>query len=236
MNTIATAPAPAFSESLRRGTKAYDLLAAAPLMVGYALSAAGNLGAVAHGLAHFSLARPNVTLALTIISKLGGVTLLTLFMAMLLLRRPPISKACGWAPRIAALVGTYLSMGILMLNPIHASAAVLAISTAMMFGGTAFAIYSILYLGRSFSLMAEARKLVTSGPYSRIRHPLYAGEEIAILGAFLQYVSPLATLLLALQIAAQVYRMSCEEDVLAGAFPDYVSYKSRTFRLIPGIY
>ena len=84
--------------------------------------------------------------------------------------------------------------------------------------------------------MAEARELVTGGPYARVRHPLYVGEGVAIIGATLQFISPLALALLALQICCQLYRMRCEEAVLEGAFPAYAEYRSRTARLLPGVY
>ena len=100
----------------------------------------------------------------------------------------------------------------------------------------AFASYAIAFLGRSFSLMPEARELVTGGPYSRLRHPLYVGEELAVIGAAVQFISPLALVLLALQICCQLYRMHCEESVLEKTFPAYGAYRARTARLIPGIY
>ena len=44
-------------------------------------------------------------------------------------------------------------------------------------------------VGRSVSVMPEARKLVTSGLYRHIRRPLYLVEEIGVLGLFLQFRS-----------------------------------------------
>jgi protein-S-isoprenylcysteine O-methyltransferase Ste14 len=53
----------------------------------------------------------------------------------------------------------------------------------------------IFHLGRSFSVVPQARGLVRGGPYSFVRHPLYLAEEIALLGILLQFYS-LATLTL----------------------------------------
>jgi len=52
--------------------------------------------------------------------------------------------------------------------------------------GNAGSIIALRQLGRSFSVMAEARQLVTSGLYRFVRHPLYLTEEIAIIGVFVQ--------------------------------------------------
>src|SRR6476620_11055473 len=90
----------------------------------------------------------------------------------------------------------------------------------------------LLWLGRSFSTMPEARRLVTSGPYRYMRHPLYLTEEIAVIGVLLQYRSPAAFALVALQMALQVRRMLCEEQVLGETFPEYEQYCANTPRLV----
>jgi protein-S-isoprenylcysteine O-methyltransferase Ste14 len=77
---------------------------------------------------------------------------------------------------------------------------------------------------------------VTDGPYAHIRHPLYLGEAVSLLGFTLQFASPLALAIFAVQIGFQLMRMKNEEGVLEGLFPEYVHYKGRTARLIPGLY
>jgi protein-S-isoprenylcysteine O-methyltransferase Ste14 len=84
--------------------------------------------------------------------------------------------------------------------------------------------------------MPEARRLVTAGIYSKIRHPLYVAEAVAALGVLLQYRSVGAALLVAGQFAVQLWRMHEEEKVLEAQFPDYADYRRRTARLIPGVY
>jgi protein-S-isoprenylcysteine O-methyltransferase Ste14 len=91
----------------------------------------------------------------------------------------------------------------------------------------------LLNLGRSFSIIPQARALVTTGPYAIVRHPLYLAEEIAIVGAVVQFYSPAALILLAVHIGLQLMRISFEEELLSQAFPDYGSYAGRTPRLIP---
>ena len=111
-----------------------------------------------------------------------------------------------------------------------------AVSLALLVAGHFLCAVTLLQLGRSFSVMPEARKLVTAGLYSRIRHPLYMAETVAVLGVFLQYRSLGAALLVAAQFAVQLWRMREEEKVLEAQFPDYAEYRARTARLLPGVY
>ena len=84
--------------------------------------------------------------------------------------------------------------------------------------------------------MAEARKLVTHGPYRLVRHPLYLAEEVATIGIFLQFLSWPAAAVLALHFGFQIARMLNEERVLGEAFPEYADYARRTARLMPGVW
>jgi len=111
-----------------------------------------------------------------------------------------------------------------------------ALSTGLILCGNAFAIAVLFRLGRSFSVMAEARGLVTGGIYRHIRHPLYLAEEIAAVGCAIQFFSLWALLLLCVQLGFQLRRMTNEERVLEHRFPEYARYRQTTARLIPRIY
>ena len=106
----------------------------------------------------------------------------------------------------------------------------------MLLAGIIFATCALIVLGRSISLLPEARRLVTSGPYALVRHPLYLGEMVAIAGIALQHLSAWALLLLVLIWALQLQRMKYEELVLFQSFPEYGDYMARTARLVPGVY
>lgn len=220
----------------RRGSKAYDLMAAIPLVVIYAVGALGQFNQLAGNLAKLNLGEPNFTLAITILSQLATILFAVLIIGLLFARTPPRSSAKGLTPRIMAILGTYFMVGVLLMPRRELSPTALAISTALILGGMAFAVYALLYLGRSVSVMAEARRLVTGGPYRFVRHPLYLGEEVVVLGTLIQFFSPWAVLILALQIACQLYRMHREEQVLAASFPEYVAYEQSTWRILPGVY
>lgn len=172
-----------------------------------------------------------------LVSRICLFAFFTLIAWLTLVRTRPLARAEGLQPRLSALAGCYLLYGLAFLPPnARLGLALHAVSAALLLLGNALAVFILLRLGRSFSIMAEARRLVTDGPYRLVRHPLYLAEQVAIAGAFIQVASPLAALLVIAQFGCQVLRMRNEEAVLARSFPDYDAYARRTPRLVPGIW
>jgi protein-S-isoprenylcysteine O-methyltransferase Ste14 len=94
-------------------------------------------------------------------------------------------------------------------------------------------VVAVLYLGRCFGLLPEARGLVTRGPYRLVRHPVYLGEFGAVAG-FLIGAPMLWNLGVAVMfVAAQAVRMRLEERALAEELPQYAAYAAGTPRLLP---
>lgn len=153
---------------------------------------------------------------------------------LIILRPPPVAKAAGLEPRLSALLGTWL-MTFVVLLPVtdDMPPAFYFASAGLGAVGDALAIYVMLHLGRSFSFMAEARRLVSRGPYALVRHPLYLAEEIALSAGVITHFSIWAVALFAVQLSFQLRRMRNEERVLAAAFPEYRAYMVRTPALIP---
>jgi protein-S-isoprenylcysteine O-methyltransferase Ste14 len=218
------------------GLKVYDLLAASPLILWYAICVVQQVPQLLSELAQIWLREQQFLPIIDLLSKLSVFLFTAVLIGFLVFRRTPSAKAQGFFPRAAAFLGCYLGVAILVLprHPVNWTTEVA--STALILGGMTFALYGLLWLGRSISIMSEARKLVIGGPYAIVRHPLYLGEQLALIGVALQYMSPVALALLALQFSFQLYRMGFEEQVLSDAFPEYDAYKARTARLIPGIY
>jgi protein-S-isoprenylcysteine O-methyltransferase Ste14 len=153
-----------------------------------------------------------------------------------IIRARPVRRADGLEPRISAMLGTFSILAVVLFPRRDLSLTGEMISTLLLLGGNALAVLVLLQLGRSFSIMAEARQLVISGVYRWVRHPLYLAEELAVIGIVLQFLSLWTALLLAAQIAFQLRRMHNEERVLSETFPEYTDYKGRTAMLLPGVY
>lgn len=186
------------------------------------------------------LARPPLNLDWYFICALAARISLLVFLGLLIffhtIRSRPINKASGWEPKISALLGLTLGNILLLLDRSPASPMLDMASTALLIAGNYLCVVVLLHLGRSISIMAEARRLVTSGPYGVIRHPLYLAEQVAIVGIFLQFLSWQAALVLVVHFIFQIRRMLNEEHVLTETFPEYRDYANRTARLIPGVW
>lgn len=225
---------------LRR--KLYDLMAAAPLIAWYSYSLTQLLPPLVRQILLAKLiiqTDPSVlppTVLLGIVSKTCTIIFLALMVVMFAARRVPLHYPITVYSRFAAGAGTFMGIGIVILPPEELSSGLFLLSLLLIIGGTAFAVWATLSLARSISIMPEARRLVTSGPYAFIRHPLYLGEFFVLLGIALQHLQPWALLLLAAQCMFQFERIKNEERVLAHVFPSYADYISRTARLLPNVY
>ena len=217
-------------------TKFYDLAAALPLFVFYGWSAWGNWPPLLEGLRKIARVGLDGGAAVAVLVNALSVVFVGLLVVLLLLRTVPIAKSADIFPRVAAICGTFASILFFSLPMAHLPLLVSAISLILVAGGTLATIIAFLWLGRAFSIMPEARRLVVKGPYSVVRHPVYLFEELTLFGIMLQHAQPLSFLLLAVQFAFQIARIHYEEEVLTASFPDYGAYAARTFRLIPGLY
>ncbi len=112
------------------------------------------------------------------------------------------------------------------------------VATGLLFTvlGNSISLWALWHLRGSFAIMAEARPPVTSGPYRYIRHPLYLGETLAMLGLCLAIGTVPALLFWALWTGMQVMRARVEETKLSSEFADYKVYRQRTQFIFPGLY
>jgi protein-S-isoprenylcysteine O-methyltransferase Ste14 len=223
-----------FTSSQLTPGAAWELLARALLLAWFGLGLTHGLPALGQEILA-ARAQPDLPSVVDAVAHAASLLLAALWFVLVAFRRAALATSTRCLPALSAVGGTFLGIGILMLPRQPLPWQLHGLSALLMFAGTVFAIYAILHLGRSLSIMAAARKLVTHGPYKVIRHPLYLGEEVALAGLALQYLSPAAILLLVVQLGCQLRRIRYEEDILRGAFPDYENYCRQTPRLFPAL-
>jgi protein-S-isoprenylcysteine O-methyltransferase Ste14 len=170
---------------------------------------------------------------LPIAARLANSMFLVLIAATALTRLSPVLKARGIQPRASALLGTFLCVGLVLLPKAQLGPILSIASTMLILIGAVLSFIVLRWLGKSFSIHAEARRLVTTGPYGVVRHPLYLCEGVALLGVALQVISPLAVIIILTIALLQFRRMINEEAVLKSAFSEYLAYAERTPRVIP---
>src|SRR4051794_1119970 len=115
-----------------------------------------------------------------------------------------------------------------------------AIGLALMVAGMVLRTWSVLTLGRFFTVtvdVSDDQRVVDSGPYALLRHPSYTGMLVVYLGigtaldSWLSLVAAPAVL-----VVAVVARIRYEERTLRDGLPAYAAYARRTKRLVPFVW
>ena len=136
-------------------------------------------------------------------------------------------SAPGLVPRV--LHQRFVPLGV----PAQAAGVVLLVA------GLGFAIWARRHLGRNWSasvVVKEDHALVRTGPYSRVRHPIYTGLLLAFLGTAIAVGEWRGLVGLVVAIVSFLLKSRLEEQRMGETFPEYAEYRRHTAALIPGLY
>ncbi len=161
-------------------------------------------------------------------------------------REEPGARFALRTPVLLAATILFFGAGALLWRPlpIHAplwlQAAALTVGGPLFFGGLALYLWGLFTLGRMFApssgfgvRVQAAHRLVTAGPYARIRHPMYLAVIAAALGGLLLYRT-WAALCCAVIMFGLAVRARREEGVLSQEFgPEWRAYASRVPAWLP---
>lgn len=104
-------------------------------------------------------------------------------------------------------------------------------------GGLLFTVWARLHLGKNWSgtvTIKQGHELVTSGPYALVRHPIYTGLLLALLGSAIALGDWRAVLAFMLAAGALLRKLVVEERWMRQQFGDeYQAYSRRVAALIP---
>jgi protein-S-isoprenylcysteine O-methyltransferase Ste14 len=116
---------------------------------------------------------------------------------------------------------------------------VFATGAALAWIGVAFAIWARYHLGKYWSgtvALRAGHELIRTGPYARIRHPIYTGMLLALTGTALAIGGWRAVVAFAILLAGFVYKSRREEALLAGQFgAAFEEHRRRTGFFLPRI-
>jgi protein-S-isoprenylcysteine O-methyltransferase Ste14 len=143
--------------------------------------------------------------------------------------------------RVAIILAVLLLLRLRVLKGQHAVTDdpwLQGVGLAIFLLGLALAVWARIYIGRNWGMpMSEKAdpELVTTGPYSAIRHPIYSGIILAMAGTTVA-VSLYWLIAVVLLGAYFLYSAAMEERYMAEVFPNaYPRYKQSTKMLIPFI-
>ena len=118
----------------------------------------------------------------------------------------------------------------------------LAVTTAgNLMVATGFFLIALVYRENTFTSatieIAAGQKVISSGPYAIVRHPMYASASLYLLGTPIALGSYWALLPVAAMIPFLIWRVFDEEHLLATGLPGYIEYQKRVpFRLLPFVW
>ncbi|HEY7843155.1 MAG TPA: isoprenylcysteine carboxylmethyltransferase family protein [Bradyrhizobium sp.] len=111
-----------------------------------------------------------------------------------------------------------------------------ALGTICVLLGVGLAIFARVYLGRNWGMpmsRKEDPELVTGGPYTYVRHPIYTGIVLAMLGSAIGE-SIFWALPLVVSAGYFIYCARREEELMREQFPvQYPAYMRRTKMIVP---
>jgi len=135
------------------------------------------------------------------------------------------------------LWGPHARVGVLNQRFLPLAAWTFWIGSVLTAAGLLFAVWARLHLGRNWSCtvtIKDGHELITSGPYALVRHPIYTGLLLALLGTALALGEWRGLLAVALAGGAFWFKLRIEERWMRQQFgAAYLAYAHRVRALVP---
>jgi protein-S-isoprenylcysteine O-methyltransferase Ste14 len=114
-----------------------------------------------------------------------------------------------------------------------------ALGAVLVAAGLAFSAWARRHLGRNWSahvVVKEGHSLIRTGPYRRIRHPIYTGILLGFLGTAVAIGELRGFLAFVLATVSFARKSRLEEARMRELFPDYEQYQRESSALVPFVY
>ena len=171
---------------------------------------------------------------LFVLRQLLAVAYFTMLVVLYAARQPARGTDHRLAVILVAFTGTFSAIAAAFLPGATRRDVLILPGDLLATAGLLYSVWGLAYLRRSFSIIPEARRLVTGGPYGLSRHPVYLGEIATAIGVNLATAGWPAALAVVYFVGAELLRMRWEERILSQAFPnEYPEYASSVPRFFP---
>lgn len=155
-------------------------------------------------------------------------------------------KSGGWILRLVFYTTIVLFVFLQKLVPFFAislwpkNLTAYIIADAITFAGLLIMIWARITLGKNWSgniVIKENHELIIGGPYKYVRHPIYSGLILMVLGVVLYFNTLALVIFFGIFFWGAYYKAKKEEGILTKHFSDnYLEYKKHTKYLIPFIF
>jgi protein-S-isoprenylcysteine O-methyltransferase Ste14 len=153
--------------------------------------------------------------------------------------RVPWSRELGIRAVIIVVVILLIRLGAFRHHGLNTDPWRAALGLVLFALGLGFAIWARLHIGSNWGTPMTQKnepELVTSGPYHLVRHPIYSGILVALVGTAVG-LSWMWLIAVALAGIYFIYSAMVEERYMTERFPDtYPAYKRSTKMLVPFIF
>jgi protein-S-isoprenylcysteine O-methyltransferase Ste14 len=156
-----------------------------------------------------------------------------------------LKNSGGWGMRITAIIAISLvfiiinSKNFLNINVWRQTPTILITADIITFLGLITMIWARKTLGKNWSaniVLKESHELITNGPYAYVRHPIYSGLILMVLGITIYSGNFVWIIFFIIFFCGAYYKGIKEEELLIEHFPQtYPDYKFRVKALIPHI-
>lgn len=148
------------------------------------------------------------------------------------------SRGAGWVWVQSAVMLAWVGAGPATSGTWH-SAIGFALGAFLFLLAAAVGLTGVAHLDRNRTPFPRPRpgsRLIQRGIYGWVRHPLYLSVMLAGFSWALLWQSGLTAVLALLQMPFFDAKARLEERWLTAAFPEYLEYRRRVRRFLPGLY
>lgn len=145
-------------------------------------------------------------------------------------------------PTLFALIAIFHDGRVPALNwgTFHNLDALKYLGIALTAAGHAYSVWARLHLGKYWSgtvALKESHRLITTGPYAYVRHPIYTGLFLAVIGTVLAAATWAAATGFIVMLAAHYIKWKREEKLMIQEFgQEYRDYMNKTKAIVPFIF
>ena len=160
---------------------------------------------------------------------------LALLVVTLLIRRPPVRVTPNPVYWLVAFVGSYYGFLTVTVSVAGRPLTATIVTDVISMVSVVWDVVARVTLGRNIGFVPAQRRLVMTGPYRIVRHPIYTALFVAEISVVLENFSWVNLILSLIFVALFVVKTLMEEKFLADD-PEYADYMKRVrYRWIPGV-